>query len=102
MLYDILVWLSFEEHFFIPYDHYASQYNQKDSLDDFTIGMRSKQLVEKPRCDMEDDSDKDISVCLVIEPVHKYNKRENANQKIQAVDKAVIHNIALIVITNSG
>ncbi len=47
---------------------------------------------------MKNDSNHDISIGFVIQPVHDKNEREQANEKIQRINDACFEQIAVIII----
>ena len=63
--------------------------------------MRGKYLVEESSGNVKNNSDNDISSCLVVQPVHQQNKWDNADHKIHAVYPASLNKIALIIVTYS-
>ena len=46
---------------------------------------------------MKDNSNKDISVGFIIEPVHQNNKRENAHNEVQTIKPSLTHYVSMII-----
>ena len=59
--------------------------------------MGGKDFIEDVGGQVKRYSDEDISAGFVIEPVHQKNKREKAEQKIDAVQRALHHQVAMVV-----
>ena len=46
---------------------------------------------------MKDNSNKDISIGFIIEPVHQNNKRENTNNEVQTIKPSLTHYVSMII-----
>ena len=65
------------------------------------VGMGRKYLIEISCCNMKDNSDEDISVGFIIEPVHQKDKREDTNDEVQTIKPPLTHYISVILTFNT-
>jgi hypothetical protein len=78
----------------IYHQHYGEQ-KQQTGLDDFAVWMCGKYLVELFRRNVKYDGHNDVVLCFIVQSVHDQYIRNDADHKIEAIDPAGFHQVAL-------
>ena len=69
----------------------------------YTLAIRvsCKYFIEITCRNMKDNSNEDISVAFIIEPVHQKDKREDTNDEVQTIKPSLTHYVCVIITLNT-
>ena len=62
--------------------------------------MCAEHFVETTGGNVKDNGNKNIAVCLVVQPVHQDYKRNKAKREVEAVEKSRLGHVAMVVVLN--